>query len=157
MQNPARHASLVAYAAMLYTCSVRATDEKPILAFYVLSPEKIEVGRFINTKAFPKLGHIAAKPALVITPLKEARLFKQPGDQPNILITPQSNQVEQLADFTSRNVGKKLLLMLGNEPLIAPRVLKKIRTPALQISLSEEKKRTRILKALKQLIEKPKH
>ncbi len=157
MQNPARHASLVAYAAMLHTCSVRATDEKPILAFYVLSPEKIEGGRFINTKAFPKLGHIAAKPALVITPLKEARLFKQPGDQPNILITLQSNQVEQLADFTSKNVGKKFLLMLGNEPLIAPRVLKKIRTPALQISLSEEKKRTRILKALKQLIEKPKH
>ena len=47
--------------------------------------------------------------------------------------------------------------MLGNEPLIAPRVLKKIRTPPLQISLSEEKKRTRILKALEQLIEKPKH
>ena len=122
-----------------------------------MSPEKTEGGRFINTKAFPKLGHIAAKPALVITPLKEARLFKQPGDQPNILITLQSNQVDQLTDFTSKNIGKKILLMLGKEPLIAPRVLEKIRTPALQISLSEEKKRTRILKALKQLIEKPKH
>ena len=93
----------------------------------------------------------------MITPLKEARPIKRAGDRPNILITLQDNQVEQLADFTSKNVGKKFLLMLGNEPLIAPRVLKKIRTPALQISLSEEKKRTRILKALKQLIEKPKH
>jgi hypothetical protein len=35
--------------------------------------------------------------------------------------------------------------------------VEKIRTAALQISLSEEKKRTRILKALKQLIEKSKH
>jgi len=35
--------------------------------------------------------------------------------------------------------------------------MEKIRTPALQISLSEEKKQTRILKTLKQLIEKPKH
>ena len=93
----------------------------------------------------------------MITPLKEARLFKQPGDQPNILITLQSNQVDQLTDFTSKNIGKKILLMLGKEPLIAPRVLEKIRTPTLQISLSEEKKRTRILMALKRLVEKPKH
>jgi hypothetical protein len=35
--------------------------------------------------------------------------------------------------------------------------MEKIRTPALQISLSEDKKRTRILKALKRLVEKPKH
>ena len=47
--------------------------------------------------------------------------------------------------------------MLGKEPLIAPRVLEKIRTLALQIRLSEEKKRTRILKALKRLVGKPKH
>ena len=82
MQNLTRHASLVTYAAMLHTCSVRTTDEKPTLAFYVVSKEKIEGGRFIDTKAFPKLGHIAAKPALVITPLKEARLIKRPGDRP---------------------------------------------------------------------------
>jgi hypothetical protein len=35
--------------------------------------------------------------------------------------------------------------------------MEKIRTPALQISLSEEKKLPRILKVLKKLIEKPKH
>ena len=93
----------------------------------------------------------------MITPLKEVCSIKRAGDRPNILITLQDNQVEQLADFTSKNVGKKILLMLGNEPLIAPRVLEKIRTPVLQISLSEEKKRTRILKALKRLVGKPKH
>ena len=63
----------------------------------------------------------------------------------------------QLADFTGKNVGKTILLMLGNEPLIIPRVMEQIRTPALQIRLSEEKKRTRILKALKRLVGKPKH
>ena len=157
MTHPTRRAYLVTFVGLFLAPSVWAAEEKPALAFYVVSPEKIEGGRFIDTKAFPKLGHIAAKPALVITPLKEARLIKQPGDRSNILITLQDNKVEQLADFTSKNVGKKILLMLGNEPLIAPRVLEKIRTPALQISLSEEKKRTRILKALKRLMEKPKH
>ena len=93
----------------------------------------------------------------MITPLKEARLVKRPGDRPHILIALHDKHVNQLADFTGKNVGKKTLLMLGNESLIAPRVVEKIRTPALQISLSEEKKRTRILKALKRLVEKPKH
>ena len=157
MTHPTRRAYLVTFVGLFLAHSVWAEEEKPALAFYVVSPEKIEGGRFIDTKAFPKLGHIAAKPGLVITQLKEARLIKRAGDRPNILITLQDNQVQQLADFTGKHVGKKILLMLGNEPLIAPRVVEKIRTPALQISLSEEKKRTRILKALKQLVEKPKH
>ena len=144
--------------ALAFSCTTAlAAEKKPTLAFYVVSLKKIEGGRFIDTKAFPKLGHIAAKPALVITPLKEARLIKRPSDRPHILITLHDKHVNQLADFTGKNVGKKILLMFGNEPLIAPRVLEKIRTPALQISLPEEQKRTRILKALKRLVEKPKH
>ena len=145
------------FVGLFLAPSVWAAEEKPTLAFYTLSAKKIEGGRFIDTKEFPKLGYIAAKPGLVIAQLKEARLIKRPGDRPNILITLQDKQVDQLEDFTGENVGKTILLLLGKEPLIAPRVVEKIRAPALQIRLSENKKRTRILKALKQLIEKPKH
>ena len=152
-----RYASLITFSVLSLACSVWSAEKKSPLAFYTVSQEKIERGRFIDTKEFPKLGYIAAKPGLVIAQLKEARLIKRPGDRANILITLQDKQVDQLEDFTGKNVGKKILLLLGNEPLIAPRVLEKIRTPALQISLSEEKKRTRILKALKRLVEKPKH
>ena len=157
MTHSTRRAYLVTFVGLFLAPSVWTEEEKPALAFYVVSPEKIEGGRFIDTKAFPKLGHIAAKPGLVIAHLKEARLIKQPGDRPHILITLQDNQIDQLADFTGKNVGKTILLMLGNEPLIIPRVMEQIRTPALQIRLSEEKKRTRILKALKRLVGKPKH
>ena len=66
-------------------------------------------------------------------------------------------EVDQFAEFTGRNVGKIILLMLGNEPLIAPKVLEKICTPTLQISLTKEHDRTKILKALKRLVGKPKH
>ena len=61
------------YAALPPACYVWAADEKPALAFFTVSPEKIEGGRFIDTKTLPKLGHIAAKPGLVIAQLKEAR------------------------------------------------------------------------------------
>ena len=134
-----------------------AAEEKPTLAFYVVSPEKIEGGRFIDTKTLPKLGHISAKPGLVIAQLKEASLIKRAGDRPNILIVLGDKEVDQFAEFTGRNVGKILLLILGNEPLIAPKVQEKIRTPALQISLTKEHDRINILDALKRLVGKPKH
>ena len=152
-----RRACLITFPVLPLVFFAWAAEKKPTLAFYAVSPQEIEGGRFIDTKEFPKLGYIAVKPGLVIVQLKEAHLITRPGNRPNILITLQDKQVNQLEDFTGKNVGKKILLLLDQEPLIAPRVLEKIRAPSLQISLSEEKKRTRILKALKQLIEKPKH
>ena len=145
------------FVGLFLAPSVWTAEEKPALAFYVVSPEKIEGGRFIDTKTLPKLGHIAAKPGLVIAQLKEASLIKRAGDRPNILIVLGDKEVDQFAEFTGRNVGKIILLMLGNEPLIAPKILEKIRTPALQISLSKEHDRPKILEALKRLVGKRKH
>ena len=146
------HAYLVPFAVLLLACSLQAADEKPALAFYVVSKEKIEGGRFIDTKEFPKLGYIPTKPGLGIAELEKASLTKRPGDRPTILITLKKEQADQLADFTSRNVDRQILLMLGNEPLIAPRIAEKIRTPALQISVSDETKRKQILQKLRQLV-----
>jgi len=145
-------AHLVPFAVLVLACSLQATDEKPTLAFYIVSNEKIEGGRFIDTKEFPKLGYIPAKPGLGIAKLSKVTLTKRPRDSPIILITLKQEQVNQLADFTDRNVDRQILLMLGNEPLIAPRILEKIRTPALQISVSDEKKQKQILQKLRQLV-----
>ena len=145
-------AYLVPFAVLLLACSLQAADEKPALAFYVVSKEKIEGGRFIDTKEFPKLGYIPAKPGLGIAELEQASLTKRPGDRPTIFITLKKEQIDQLADFTGRNVDRKILLMLGNEPLIAPRILEKIRTPDLQISVSDEIRRKQILQKLKQMV-----
>jgi len=139
--------------ALVFICAVLlAADEKPTLAFYVVSLKKIEGGRFIDTKEFPKLGYIPTKPGLGIAELSKVTLTKRPGDSPTVLITLKKEQADQLADFTSRNVDRQILLMLGNEPLIAPRIAEKIRTPALQISVSDETKRKQILQKLRQLV-----
>jgi hypothetical protein len=45
------------------------------LAFYIVSEQRIEGGRFIDTTNFPKLGYIAAKPDLMVTNLA-AVLFR---------------------------------------------------------------------------------
>ncbi len=61
------------FVGLFLAPSVWTAEEKPALAFYVVSPEKIEGGRFIDTKTLPQLGHIAVKPGLVIAQPKEAR------------------------------------------------------------------------------------
>ena len=153
MTHSTRCACLITFSVLSLALSVWA-DEKPTLAFYVVSPNKIEGGRFIDTKECPKLGYIPTKPGLGIAELEKANLTKRPGDSPTILITLKKEQADQLAGFTGMNVDRQILLMLGNEPLIAPRIVEKIRTPALQISLSDETKRKQILQKLRQLVDK---
>ena len=139
--------------ALAFSCTATsAAEEKSTLAFYVVSKKKIEDGRFIDTKKFPKLGYIPARPGLSIVELKKVVLTRRPGDQPTILITLKQEHVEQLANFTGRNIDRQILLMLGEKPLIAPRILEKISTPALQISVLDEKNRKQILQKLRRLV-----
>ena len=153
MTHSTWRACLITFSVLSLALSVWA-DEKPTLAFYVVSPKKIEGGRFIDTKEFPKLGYIPAKPGLGIAELSKVTLTKRPDDRPTILITLKKEQADKLADFTGRNIDRQILLMLGNEPLIAPRIVEKIRTPALQISLFDEKKQKQVLQKLRQLVDK---
>ena len=139
--------------ALAFFCTaVLAAEKKPMLAFYVVSPKKIEGGRFIDTKESPKLGYIPARPSLGIVELKKVALTRRPGDRPTILITLKQEHVEQLANFIGRNIDRQILLMLGEKPLIAPRILEKISTPALQISVLDEKNRKQILQKLRRLV-----
>lgn len=61
---------LLATVALFASLAYSATDTKSgALSFYVVSEEKIDGSRFIDTPDFPRLGYIAAKPDLVITRL----------------------------------------------------------------------------------------
>ena len=81
--------------ALAFSCTAAlAAEKKSPLAFYVASKEKIEGGRFIDTKEFP-----TTKPDLGIAELNKVTLTKRPGDRPTILITLKKEQADQLADF----------------------------------------------------------
>jgi preprotein translocase subunit SecD len=129
-----------------------AADEKPALEFYVISPKKIEGGRFIDTKEFPKLGHISAKPELKMASLKSVALRRLPGGDTTIGIHLKPAQSDAFAKFTAQHVGQKILLMLEGKPLMAPTLREKIRTPALQLSIPDKTKRKQILQSLQKLV-----
>lgn len=121
------------------------------LSFYIVSAEKIEGGRFIDTPDFPKLGYIPAVPALVLTKLEsviadvsreQAVMVEKNGKE---TVEPMKERVafhirmrpddaRKFTALTEQAVGKQVLLMLGDTPLIAARVMTPISTQSLLLT-----------------------
>lgn len=158
----------LALASVLSGCDSRSAHTKVPLTFHVVSAQKIDGGQFIDTVDFPKLGYIAAVPALELRQLEEViPETKQAGligsnpvgtELPQITrrsfsfhVRMKPDDARRFAALTEEAVGKQMLLMLGNEPLIAVRVRTPIKGTYLQLQLDKEHDSARIGNALKEL------
>ncbi len=105
--------------------SAQSETTNTALRFFVVSQEKVEGGRFIDTPELPNVGYIAAKLDLVVTTLQDVSVSsKNPPDSPPALsVTLQPEDARRFANLTKKSIGKRLLLMLGDKPLTAPRVM----------------------------------
>lgn len=154
---------------LLFGCSDSpSTPIKVPLAFYIVSAERIEGGRFIDTSDFPKLGYIPAVPALELTKLEAvipdvSQVQRGVPDQSGTKAVPtmtndQTFHIRMTIDdakrfgvVTEQAVGKKMLLMLGDTPLMAVRVMTPIKGPNLQLYFEEKHDGARIGDALRAL------
>jgi preprotein translocase subunit SecD len=166
--------------ALFYTYSVMATlivglatghsqTTNALLAFYIVSEEKIEGGRFIDTTNFPKLGYVAAKPDLIITNLvnvyptersgydiirdkagNETAVPRQPRESLSIQLS--SDDAGKFTGLTEDALGKKLLVMLGEKPLIAPVVRARIQGGHIDIDDINASDLKKIADELKKLV-----
>jgi hypothetical protein len=117
---------------LLVRWTARSEPTNSTLAFYVVSEQKIEGGRFIDTSDMPKLGYIAAKPDLVVTNLQEVFFEKDanivivpnkdhpilPSDLPQYLVVRlRPGDAKPFLDLTKRSVGKQMLIMLDGRAL----------------------------------------
>ena len=138
------------------------------LSFYIVSEEKMDGGRFIDTPDFPKLGYIDAEPDLVVTTLsavkatvlREQVSSSSKGDQtsgeiresPALDIVLQPDDAKKFQELTGRAVGKRVLLMLDERPLLAPRVRDPILTSTLELTFHEQGDHVKIEEGLKKLV-----
>ena len=153
-----RHIQLLIWAAAFVLCgcgrSASGVGVVP-LSFYIVSDERVEGGRYIDTVEFPKLGYIAATPDLLLKNLKAVDLetptfFTPPRSIVNV--TMQTESVEQFASLTGRAAGKKLLIMLGDVPLTAGQVKERISTPNFYIDGGRKQDLPKIADELKKLV-----
>jgi hypothetical protein len=119
------------------SCAAHSEVTNSTLAFYVVSQEKIDGGRFIDTLDIPRHGYIAAKPDLAVTNLQEVfndksrNIVMEPdkdgktnwiasSDLPQYLVVKlRPDDVKQFMALTKRSVGRQLVVMLGGKTLTA--------------------------------------
>ena len=140
---------LLAAAVLIPSRGHTATESKSLsLSFYIVSDGKIAGGRYMDTPDFPKLGYIASKPDLVITQLMAVTPL---SERNAIEVTILPEDAQKLTSLTEQNIGKKVLLMLRDVPLMAPRVNSPIST-TFELTIGDDSKRKKIEEELKKLV-----
>jgi len=143
---------LLATVALIAIRGYSLTETKNIgLSFYVVSEEKIDGGRFIDTLDFPKLGYIAARPDLIITQLASVSDSSSPAN-PSVSITIMPGDSQKFEALTKSCIGKQVLLMLDDTPLLAPRILAPVSTQSFLLTMSGHSDKKVIEDGLKKLI-----
>ena len=151
--------------ALLQVClDAEAAPANPSLSFYVISKDKINDGRFIDSPEFPKLGYISDKPRLVIVRLKsvlpgtrEDVLVDKEGDRTPVpktalIIQMLPEDAKLFSELSKQVIGKRLLIMVGETPLMAPVVNSPIQTERFEISFGQKTNYDAVHEALKKLV-----
>ncbi|HWY29562.1 MAG TPA: hypothetical protein VNX46_02330 [Candidatus Acidoferrum sp.] len=104
---------------------------RPIMKWFLISPNSVPSGHFVDTVGFPKIGFIPPSPSLSITQLMGVTLEERvipdsrgsnvPSWSCDILSFP--NDAERIKSLTKTSVGKRLLITINNEPAAAPVII----------------------------------
>ena len=134
--------SLFGIALLLLGLGVACHKDKPVekpptLSFYAVSAQPVAGGQLIDTPSLPKLGHIAAAPELKITRLeavlpssvpprppsldKDGEVHSGSEGVPTLLLKLHAADLEKLNALVKEAKDHPLLVMLGDQPLMAPR------------------------------------
>jgi hypothetical protein len=101
------------------------------IKFFLVSTNPIAQGRFVDTKRLPKLGYIAINPDLSIDRFKRVFLEERRLREVNELTrtswvfrcTLDTHDINRFKDMTTINVLNRMLIMIGDEAIVAPTIL----------------------------------
>ena len=129
----------------------------------------MEGGRFIDTPDLPKVGYISAKPDLAVTNLEDvypqkfednATIADKDGNYtvvpshslPALAVKLRAEDAKQFMALTERSIGKRLLIVLGDKPLTAPKIMMPIESDSFLIGFRNEEDLKRTEADLKKLV-----
>ncbi len=134
--------------------SQTAIQESPRVKLFIVSSDPLPGGRFIDTERFPKLGFIAPTPNLTIGKVKEVALKELmapgPGNENRrywsfeLFLTRDDG--ERLTSLTASNISKQVLVTIGDELVVAPRIRSQV--DSLAIGCSEQSQMERVKEQL---------
>jgi len=160
----------ILFVAFTTVNSVEIADShQSSLAFYVVHEKTVEGGRFIDTKQFPKLGFIGQRPDLALTEVeavtgartgtivmdkgKAVGLSENHENALRVTLRPEDGR--KFEELTRKNIGSRIVLMLGETPLIAPFVMEATTSPDIQITFPTAHDMQKVEQELRRLVKKP--
>jgi hypothetical protein len=168
-----RSPSLFALALALVLAGPACHESKPVatplpsLAFYAVSEEPIEGGRFIDLPGLPKVGYVASAPHLVVTSLDSIitaavppvpASFDKNGDvqagnstTPALLLKLHPTDMERLRQLAKELGNRRILVALNNEILMAPSAASLFRGGSVLYPVAEDKNRRRLQDELEKM------
>ena len=121
----------------------KGQTESSILRLFLVRSDPIAGGRFIDTERLPKLGFVEPTATLVIRRLKKVTLDERvPSEGQSrtnwsfgIFLTQED--AAKLEAITAANISTKLLIMVGDEPVSAPRIVAPLEMGSFVIECQE--------------------
>ena len=142
----------------------RCVTPQDALMFYIVSDQAIAGGRYINTPDCPNVGYITNTPNMVITHLESVSTNAIPvvtedrsgrmSAKTNCAIVIQlaKGDAKLFTQLTEQKVGHRLLICLGDRPLIAPRINSPIENGEFEITLAEDRNIGSVLAVLRKFV-----
>ena len=146
--------------------------DKPVLKVYIAAKNAAAGLHEANFPHLPKVGYISDKPDLTISQLEDVKYGLAPGyPRPSGGFTPPSEdrgsldlrltekdaEVLRQLTYANTNVGARLLLMLNDQPLMAPDITAPMAGQQLYIHFVPAELKPQEIKAkLEMLVQRPK-
>ncbi len=124
--------------------SDHSNGELPRLSFFVVYENAGDERRLVDSERYPRLGYIGAQPDLE---LRKIKAVEKAGSL-EIDFEMGATDGAVLHQLTRQNVGRRLLLMLDGEPLMAPYMREAISGRQIRLAVSSRVQLDRVLAAL---------
>jgi len=130
-------------------------SSSPGLRFYIVSSAPKAGFELVDTGQFPKLGYVPPNPTLVINQVREVTLVeRKASDETNSVwsfrISVLPEDTARLKLVTATNIGDRMLIKVGDEPVIAPRILAPLETGGFELECGERA----LMEGVKQALER---
>jgi len=120
-------------------------SKPPAMRLLIVNTNASEGAQFIDTPQLPKVGYVAAIPNLIVTNLDELTLEEQHHTDSEgktrtnwaFAVALSREDGKRLATLTSTNINKRLLVSVGDKPIVAPMIMETLETGRFQISCNE--------------------
>jgi len=132
------------------------STEPCLLTLSIVSSNRIEGTRFVDSQRFPRLGYVPMTPEVSIAKLRTVVIERHPPTEPNqqafpgwsfvVYLTEEDSLV--LQSFTRTNVSHRILISVNSEPVAAPVLLSPIDTGSFVFDCADRKVAERLEREL---------